>query len=215
MSVDEFRQHCNGWYGDFLIPQCGDWEQVSPLLGTSVSAVERVASDTSAAWMALANGRVYVSRNVDAEPASAVAWTRIDSATVSSPARFVTGIHVDPANPNRAWISFSGFGANTPYAPGHVYQVVFNPATSAASWTDVSYNLGDLPINDVARDDTTGDLYASSDFNVMRLPAGGSSWVLAAPGLPQVEVSGLTIVPGARKLYAATHGLGAWLLNLP
>jgi hypothetical protein len=27
-------------------------------------------------------------------------------------------------------------------------------------------------------------------------------------------VSGLTIVPGARKLYAATHGLGAWLLNL-
>jgi hypothetical protein len=27
--------------------------------------------------------------------------------------------------------------------------------------------------------------------------------------------AGLTIVPGARKLYAATHGLGAWVLNLP
>jgi hypothetical protein len=33
--------------------------------------------------------------------------------------------------------------------------------------------------------------------------------------MPSVEVAGLTIVPGARKLYAATHGLGAWLLNLP
>ena len=32
---------------------------------------------------------------------------------------------------------------------------------------------------------------------------------------PNVEVPSLAIVPGARKLYAATHGLGAWLLNLP
>jgi hypothetical protein len=30
-----------------------------------------------------------------------------------------------------------------------------------------------------------------------------------------VEVSGLTIVPGARKLYAATHGRSAWALTLP
>ena len=33
--------------------------------------------------------------------------------------------------------------------------------------------------------------------------------------MPNVEVAGLTIVPAERKLYAATHGLGAWLLNLP
>jgi len=30
-----------------------------------------------------------------------------------------------------------------------------------------------------------------------------------------VEVSGLTIVPSARVLYAATHGRSAWKLNLP
>jgi hypothetical protein len=32
--------------------------------------------------------------------------------------------------------------------------------------------------------------------------------------MPNVEVAGLTIVPNARRLYAATHGLSAWLLNL-
>ena len=37
----------------------------------------------------------------------------------------------------------------------------------------------------------------------------------AAPGMPNVEVAGLTIVPGERKLFAATHGLGAWSRNLP
>jgi len=30
-----------------------------------------------------------------------------------------------------------------------------------------------------------------------------------------VEVSGLTIVPSARVLDAATHGRSAWQLNLP
>ena len=30
-----------------------------------------------------------------------------------------------------------------------------------------------------------------------------------------VEVAGLTIVPSARVLYAATHGRGAWKLKLP
>ena len=60
----------------------------------------------------------------------------------------------------------------------------------------------------------SGDLYAASDFGVFRLVAGATSWAPRRPGMPNVEVAGLTIVP-ARKLYAATHGLGAWLLNLP
>jgi hypothetical protein len=30
-----------------------------------------------------------------------------------------------------------------------------------------------------------------------------------------VEVAGLTIVPGARLLYAATHGRSMWQMNLP
>ena len=38
--------------------------------------------------------------------------------------------------------------------------------------------------------------------------------MLAAAGMPNVEVAGLTIVPGSRLLYAATHGLGAWRLKL-
>jgi hypothetical protein len=83
------------------------------------------------------------------------------------------------------------------------------------TWVDVSHDLGDIPVTDVARDDHRGDLYASTDFGVFKLPSGTTEWVTAAPGLPNVEVAGLTLAPTARKLYAATHGLSAWLLNLP
>ena len=93
---------------------------------------------------------------------------------------------------------------------GHVFDV-----RSSGAVTPLSFDLGDEPITDVVRDDTTNDLYASTDFGVMELANGTTSWTLAAPGMPNVEVAGLTIVPEKRKLFAASHGLGAWSLNLP
>jgi hypothetical protein len=79
---------------------------------------------------------------------------------------------------------------------------------------DRSYDIGDQPVTDLVRDDVTGDLYASTDFGVLRLATGTRTWTKAAPGMPNVEVAGLTIVPGKRILYAASHGLSAWRLSL-
>jgi hypothetical protein len=224
MTLDEFRQHCNEWFGDFTVV-CGDWEALGPTrltnsawgdrAGGAVAAVERTASDTITLWAATTTGRIFISKNADAVPASAVTFTRLDSLATNDPNRFISSIYIDPANPNRAWVSYSGFNANTPTTPGHVFEVVFNPGSGTATFTDLSFDLGDLAVTDLVRDDVTGDLYASSDFGVMRLAAGTTSWTLAAPGMPNVEVTGLTIIPGERKLYAATHGLSAWLLNLP
>ena len=183
--------------------------------GGFVAAVERTHADTATLWAATSTGRVFISKNVDAAPASAVVFKRLDSLASNDPGRFVSGIYVDPMNPNRAWVSYSGFNATTPTTPGHVFEVTYNPAAGTAAWVDRSYDLGDIPVTDVARDDVTGDLYASTDFGVFRLLAGASDWGAAAPGMPNVEVPGLTIVPSERRLYAATHGLGAWLLNLP
>ena len=89
------------------------------------------------------------------------------------------------------------------------------PKTSTATWTDRSYDWGDLPATDVAVDSVTGDIYASSDFGVSMLVAGTTSWVRAGTGLPNVEVAGLTMLSDERILYAATHGLSAWKLALP
>jgi len=223
MTVAEFRQHCNEWFGDFAVV-CGDWAELGPVrltnaafgdrAGGAVAAVERTLADTSTLWAATTTGRVFISKNADADPPAAATWTRLDSLALNDPNRFVSGIYVDPANGNHAWVSYSGFNSATPATPGHVFEVTYDPGTGAATWVDISHDLDDLPLTDIARDDVTGDLYASSDFGVVRLVAGATSWTLAAPGMPNVEVAGLTIVPGARRLYAATHGLGAWLLNL-
>lgn len=210
-------------------PSCGDFVRIGPPGGTDlarstmygttriggyIAALERNPSDTGTLWAATTTGRVFISMNADAA-AGSVTYTRLDSLAANAPGRFVSGIYIDPANPDHAWISYSGYNYNTPDQPGHVFEVTYDPGAGTATWTDLSYDVGDLPVTDLVRDDVTGDLYAASDFGVMRLPFGETSWVLGGSGLPNVEVAGLTIVPGSRVLYAATHGRSAWMLNLP
>ena len=221
MTLAEANLHCNEWTGDFTVT-CGDWAELGPTRLTlaawgdralgAVTAVERTTDDTSSGWAATSTGRVFISKNVDADPASAVSWTRIDDDAVT-PNRHVSSIFVDPEDGNHAWISYNGFSANAP--GGHLFEVTFNPGTGTATWTPRYYNWGDLPMTDVAVDTVTGDIYASSDFGVAMLPSGTTSWVLAATGMPNVEVTGLTMLADERILYAATHGLSAWKLALP
>lgn len=228
-SHNTFREQCNEWFGEFAVP-CGDWEPLGipgvagRLTGTAygadrtggfVVAVERATADPSTLWAATQTGRLFISKNADADPVTAVVISRLDGLVTNDPTRFISGIHIDQTNPNRAWISYAGFNAATPTTPGHVFRVTYNPTAGTVTWVDVSHDLGDIPVTDVARDDHRGDLYASTDFGVFKLPSGTTEWVTAAPGLPNVEVAGLTLAPTARKLYAATHGLSAWLLNLP
>ena len=112
-------------------------------------------------------------------------------------------------------MSYSGYDAYTPATPGHVFDVVFDPATRDATWTDISYDLGDQPITDVVLSGATGDVYASTDFGVMRLAKGATAWALAAPEMPKVATYGLTLDDCDGLLYAATHGRGAFSLEVP
>jgi hypothetical protein len=67
----------------------------------------------------------------------------------------------------------------------------------------------------LVRNDATGDLYAATDFGVLRLPSGGTSWIQAGTGLPTAAGYGLTLAQSDHVLYAATHGRGAYSLVLP
>lgn len=212
-------------------PGCGDFVRIGPAgardltapnavdpsvafgttrSGGAVAWIARTPQNTGTMWAATSTGRVFVTDNAN-DPAASVHWIRVDPLATNSPARAISSIYVDPTNPNRAWISYNGYNVNTPQQPGHVFEVVRTATT--ATWTDRTHNLDDLPVTAVVRDDPTGDLYASTDFGVMRLANGATAWTVTG-GLPTVEVPGLTIVPGSRVLYAATHGLGAWVLDL-
>jgi hypothetical protein len=236
-------QHCNEFTGDFTAV-CGDWEFLDGATltsstrgtrsGSSIGWISRTSSDSSTLWAATTRGRVFISKNADAAPATAVTFTRLDTLATNSPGRPISSISVDPANPNHAYISYLSYNTITSNVsgvtpletplPGHVFSVTYDPTANSgaggATWTDLEGTgtpIGDQPVNGVAYDNVSGDLYASTDFGVVRLAGANpaNAWTMAAPGLPVVTVAGLTINPGARQLLAATHGRGAYQLTLP
>ena len=120
-------------------------------------ATERAPTNTGTLWVGTRRGRVFVSTNADAAAAS-VAFDRIDDvphSNIATPTRMVSGISIDPADPNHAIVSFTSYNAYATAAgtaTGHVFDVVYNPGTGTAVWTDRSLNLGDEPITSVVID---------------------------------------------------------------
>ena len=227
-------QHCNEFTGDFTV-QCGDWELLDGATLTSstrglrsggaIGWISRTTSDSSTLWASTTTGRLFISKNADAAPASAVTFTRLDTLDPNAPNRAISSISIDPANPNHAYVSYLSYNelvANLGQTavPGHVFSVTYDPIAGTATWANLEGTgtpIGNQPVNSVAFDNVSGDLYASTDFGVVRLAGANAAnaWTMAAPGLPVVTVAGLTINPGARQLLAATHGRGAYQLTLP
>jgi hypothetical protein len=216
-------------------PACGDFVRIGPVgatnltasaadyrgttrSGGNVAALGRTNSDTATLWAATTTGRVFISKNADTTNTS-VTFARLDSLNANSPGRFISGISVDPTNPNHAWIAYGSYSSLDPTTPGHVFSVTYDQGVGTATWTNLDGSgaqmFPDFPATGIAFDSVRGDLYASNDWGVLKLANGSSAWIVAGTGLPMVEVAGLTIVPSARKLYAATHGRSAWLLTLP
>ena len=57
-------------------------------------------------------------------------------------------------------------------------------------------------------------LYVANDYNVVVKEPGSTVWKMAAAGLPNMLVADLVYVPEKDVLYAATHGQGAWQLQV-
>jgi hypothetical protein len=215
------RQACGDWVatggggsgGQYYQGSAGDAGDLTGVYfgqsrkGEFVTQITR-AKDSSTMWAGTRTGRVFITKNADAAGSQNVRYTRID--TPSTPGRFVSGIAVDPNDPNHAFVSYSGYSAYA--AGGHVYEVRYHPATGKADWTDLSYDLGDIPITSIALG-PTGDLYAGTDFGVAHLNAGAGSWNKETD-LPIVSVFSLIESPNGSTLYAATHGRGAYQLAL-
>src|SRR5882724_2006591 len=126
--------------GDLLFTgACGDWVAIGKNLSTDnafgkvkapgqyIVATERAPSDNSTLWVGLRRGRVFISSNAD-KASGQVIFYRID--TSAQPERFVSGIAIDPSNPNHAFISYSGYNAyatGSGTATGHVFEVIYDP----------------------------------------------------------------------------------------
>ncbi len=180
---------------------------------TAIGVVPNLIGGKEVIYTGAADGRISVSSNVDGT-AAVPTWTTISGGAVL-PTRFVTEIEVDAgdATGNTAIASFSGFNVNTPGTPGHVFRTT-NGLSGSTTWTNLSGDLPDIPVNSLAIDPTKVPhvLYAGTDIGVFQSVNDGVNWIYLTNGHPVVSVFGLDRNPGTTQIVSSTHGRGMFEL---
>ena len=62
-----------------------------------------------------------------------------------------------------------------------MFEVQYDPQTGTATFAKRSYDIGDQPVTGIAFFGATGDVYAATDFGVLRLPVARASGSPPAP----------------------------------
>ncbi len=181
-----------------------NWEVTNngfELDGNAMSVL--AASEQSAQVVYAASSPKATRPNVYRTINGGTSWSQI---TQDLPDRFPTDMTVDPNNDEIAYITFGGFGTS------HVFKTM----NGGDSWIDIGNGLPDIPTWSVTVDpENSSHLYVGNEIGIYHSSDGGQSWTNINGDLPDaVFAMDLIISRSNRKLRVATHGNGAYELDL-
>lgn len=200
------------YYGTFRVyrstNQSDSWEAISPDLtngdqGGNFGTITTIAvapSNPNVIYVGTDDANVWVTLN------QGLGWTNV-SATL--PNRWVTRVAVDPTDHEIAYATFSGRRWDEQI--GHVYRTT----DAGATWTDITGNLPDAPVNAIAIDpDLPSAICIGSDVGCFYTKDLGASWEMLGDNLPAVPVYDLKLHAPTRTLVAGTHGRSMHSIDL-
>jgi photosystem II stability/assembly factor-like uncharacterized protein len=179
------------------------WTAISGDLtgGNSVITTIGVSpTDSNTIYVGAGDGTVSATGN--ALMGAAATWTTV----TGLPIRAISKISVQPDSAKDVYLTVSGFDT------GHV----FHSTNGGSSWTDISGDLPNTPVNSILVDPSLSQtIYLATDTGVYVTENGGTNWLPLGKGLPNVVVQDILMDPSTRTLRVISHGRGAWDAILP
>ena len=203
------------YFGTYRVYQttngASTWDAISPDLTNGsgfwavITSIAVAPTDSNTVYAGTGDSHVQVTTN--AGGGMGATW---NDRSTGLPPRVLTQVAVDPTISTTAYVTFSGF-TGFGDSLGHV----FKTTNGGASWTDISSDLPNTPVNAILVDpDAPSDIYVGTDVGVFYTTTGGASWTSLVNGLPRLAVLGLTLHNASRTLRASTHGRGVWDVNI-
>jgi PKD repeat protein len=181
----------NVWRSDDL---GSTWVNISNLNSTATIRSLAVSASNDQ-YIYFGTRTSYIRRTTD----GGATWNIIDGALPNIPRTYIS---VDPNDEEILYVSFGGFTAG---------EKVYMSNDAGDTWTNVSMNLPNAPVNCVVpQSGTNGGLYVATDVGVFYYDNTLSGWQPYSQGLPNVVVNELEINYATSKLRAATYGRGIW-----
>jgi photosystem II stability/assembly factor-like uncharacterized protein len=175
-----------------------DWQAVSPQVAGQISAIGVSKVNRDIIYVGSNRGTLLVSRD------GGQTW---NDYTFSGgvPNRYIADFAPALKSEAVCYVSVAGFFS------GHV----FKTTNYGETWTDVSSNLPDIPVNALAiHPDDDNVLYAGTDLGVFVTVDGGANWMTYMNGLPRTEVLDMEVHTANSELRIATYGRSMWSIEL-
>jgi photosystem II stability/assembly factor-like uncharacterized protein len=170
-----------------------------PRLGT-ITTIAVAPTNSNVIWAGTDAGNVWVSTDYGAN------WNEV---TGNLPERWVTRVVPDPTDETIAYVTFSGLKWKDPQPH------VFHTTDQGQTWTDISSNLPDAPINAFAVDPLHPNyLFVGTDLGAYYSANTGQSWQYLSSDLPMVSVYDMKIHQTANYLAIGTHARSMYKLDL-
>lgn len=131
-------------------------------------------------------------------------WNAIDSGL---PSYEIANICFDPKFDSTLVVCFDRYEADN--------QKIFISHNLGKTWTNITYNIGNMPIRSLAIDHTPErNIYVGGEIGVYTKSMNSRNWELYNSNLPNVTVTDFEIHYGSNTLKAATWGRGLWEVPL-
>ena len=169
----------------------------------SIFTIHNAAADTNYIYVGTDDANVWRSKDYGDN------WELI---TDGLPYRYCMSIETDPEDAEIVYVTFSGFRWADNAA--HVYK-----STNAGdSWTDISGDLPDIPVNDIVigqlNEDSTS-LMIATDVGCYYSYNDGINWNFLGSEMPVVSIYEIYYDQESNTLFAGTYGRGAWKIQMP
>ncbi|MCC6370268.1 MAG: T9SS type A sorting domain-containing protein [Bacteroidia bacterium] len=190
-----------GWSQMFVSNNLGaSWTQLTATGGSGTIVEFAIAPSNNQVIYVIHGSSIRKSSN------GGSSWTNV-TGTIPVGGAAPTFITISPTDPNRAWVTLSGYSAGNK---------VFQTINGGTSWTNVSSNLPNLPANCSVYQPGSGDrIYIGMDVGVYYKDNSTLNWTLYNQGLPNTPVSDMEISPASPgKLRAATYGRGVYEVDV-
>jgi len=177
-----------------------------------ITAIGIAPNNANRIYIGYYGGEIFAtSNNPNAPCAMNNCWDATDTEPPNAP---VTRIAVDPTNADIAYATFSGFGNAAK---------VWKTTNRGADWVPMASGLPPgIPANTISIEPATAStpqrIYVGMDSgpdgsSMFRSTNGGATWTAFSNGLPNVPIYEISIDTVHGRIYAATHGRGAWVLG--
>lgn len=138
---------------------------------------------------------------------SGAVWSAATIITGSLPTSNITELAVDPNNSAHVVVCYGGYTAAT-----KVYET-FNANAATPTWTNITANLPNVPINCITMDDDgSNTIYIGTDIGVFVRNDVLDNWIMYSNNLPVTRVYDIEINRSlaTNRVYAATFGRGVF-----